>query len=93
MISQEEFRQLVLARLQERGVNVTCELCKTNDWIIFDSPLAVIIADPGGGISLPVPQIPAAGLICKNCGNVRLHALGALDLIDVLQGAHQPASK
>lgn len=77
----ESFRNQVLQRLQERGVYHYCELCKHNDWMILEQPLALIVTDPEGRMVVPSPPIPAVGLFCKNCGNVRLHALGALGLL------------
>jgi hypothetical protein len=71
-----DFRDQVLDKLKERGVRFECELCGQNDWSIFDRPLPVQVAS--GSVS--PPYIPSAALICSNCGNMRLLALGALDL-------------
>ena len=81
MDTATEFKDQVLAKLQERGVRVECELCGTNDWVIVNHPVAIIITDYSLDAFVPGPTIPSAGLICKNCGNIRLLALGSLDLL------------
>ena len=69
----------ILPRLQERGVRVDCAECGNSDWAVTDQSLSLLINNPPRN---PVPhQIPAGALICNNCGNVRLFALGPLGLM------------
>ena len=59
-----------------------CEICDHNHWSAVDQAATLLVSDLGGGISLPPPNIPCAALICNNCGNVRLFALGALGVFE-----------
>jgi hypothetical protein len=77
------FQQQVIAALNSRGTRAACEVCGQNNWAAVDQPVAINITDLSGNVLIPAPQIPAAALICNNCGNVRLHALGALGLLPV----------
>jgi len=82
--ASEDFREKILARLAERGIKPQCEVCGHNNWAVVDQPITIVVTGviPGSSGRFPFspPQIPAAGLICNNCGNVRLFALGALGL-------------
>ena len=75
------FREQVLAALQAKVRSPTCEVCQTNNWGVADHPVGLNLTDLSGNVVIPAPQIPAAALICSNCGNVRFHALGALGLL------------
>ena len=75
------FKDRLLKKLNERGVRNICEACGRNNWAVVDQPIGLMISDMTGGLRIPMPQIPAAGLVCNNCGNVRIFALGALDLL------------
>jgi hypothetical protein len=81
-----DFRQKLLAALQERKINATCEVCGHNNWAAIDQAVSVQITDLSGGFSIPPPQIPAGGLVCNHCGNIRLFALGALGLLPKPEG-------
>jgi len=75
------FREKVLAALSQRGAKPECEVCGQNNWAVINQAVSVLITDLSGGFMLPPPQIPSAGLVCNNCGNIRLFALGALGLL------------
>jgi hypothetical protein len=76
----QDFKETVMAKLSERGIRPLCEVCGHNNWAVVDQPISIVVGGSSSGFSIPLPQIPAAGLICNNCGNVRLFALGALGL-------------
>ena len=76
-----DFKDKVLARLQERSVRAICEACGRTNWSVVDQAVSVLITDLGGPFTIPPPQIPSAGLVCNNCGYVRLFALGVLGLL------------
>jgi len=76
-----DFKEKLLKALAERKANPTCEICGHNDWAVIDQAISVLITDLSGGFRVPPPQLPSAGLVCNNCGNIRLFALGALGLL------------
>lgn len=76
-----DYRNKLLAALQERGVEGKCGLCGHNDWAVIDQAVSVQITDLSGSFQIPPPQIPSAGLICNNCGNIRLFSLAVLRLL------------
>lgn len=81
-----DFRLKLLAALNQRGVKPTCEVCGKDNWAVIDQAVSVQITDLSGTFRVPPPQIPSAGLVCNNCGNIRLFALAALDLLPKPEG-------
>lgn len=81
------FRDQIIAKIQQRGIRHECELCGKNSWMLIEY-VSVIVSSPS---NFQTPHIPSAGLICKNCGNIRLLALGALDLS--LEEKDEPITK
>lgn len=81
-----EFKDQLLAKLAERGARPQCEICEHNNWAVVDQAISVQITDLSGALRIPPPQIPCAGLVCNNCGNLRLFALGALRLLPEAEG-------
>ncbi|MFZ5584985.1 MAG: hypothetical protein ACOZHQ_03540 [Thermodesulfobacteriota bacterium] len=76
----KDYKDQLLKRLHEKKVGPICERCSQNDWVVIENGISLIISDFGNAFSVPPPQIPCGAIICKNCGNVRLHALGALGI-------------
>ena len=76
-----DFRDKLLAALNQRGVTPICEICGRNNWAVVDQAVSVQITDLSGTFVVPPPQIPSAGVVCNNCGNIRLFALVSLGLL------------
>ena len=76
-----DFKDQLISELAKRGVNHACEVCSKNDWAVVDQALSIQITDLTGNVRIPAPQIPSAGLVCNNCGNIRIFALGVLGLL------------
>lgn len=76
----ENYKDQVIDKLGQKGASAHCEICKHNDWAVVDQAVGAPISDLSGGMRIPQPQIPCAGLICNHCGNLRLFALGALGI-------------
>ena len=74
------FRDLVMETLKNRGTMPQCEICGQNNWSVVEQAISAPISDLSTSISFPQPNIPCAGIICNNCGNLRLFALGALGI-------------
>lgn len=70
-------KQVVAEKLNQKGVGATCPSCSKNDWALLDHAMLV----PEWINNLPAPGIPAAVMVCNNCGHIRSYALGALGLL------------
>ncbi len=81
MAENTNFKNEVLTKLREKGIKANCEICNNNNWAFVDQPVSVNITDMSGNLRIPTPQVPAAAMICNHCGNIRLFALGVLDLL------------
>ena len=77
----ENFQERLVQALRDRGANTTCEVCGKNNWAVIDQAVSVQVTDLSGNWQMPPPQIPSGGLVCNNCGNIRLFALGVLGLL------------
>ena len=86
MALPENFQQKVLEALNKKKINANCEVCGQNNWSVGDQAVTLLVSNLEGGISLPPPNIPSAALVCNNCGNVRLFALGVLDILEQKEG-------
>ncbi len=69
-------------KLIEKKANPVCLSCGQNNWTILPQAALVTQWAP----SIPAPGIPVAAMICNNCGNLRLHALGPLDMLPKQEG-------
>ena len=79
---EKEFREKVVEILKEKNVNLPCPRCSGRNWSIegfFNQPLQQPIF--WQGLAIGGPSIPSVVVICKNCGYISQHALGALDLL------------
>lgn len=81
MALPDDFKEQLLAKVKSRMKETDCELCRENNWSVLDTAIALNLTDLTGAFRMPPHQIPAGALICNNCGNVRLFALGVLDLL------------
>lgn len=78
-------RQLLAKKLAEKNINANCSSCGKNNWAVMEE--ASIISQWTNMI--PAPGIPAAVMICNNCGFIRSHALGALGMLPENAGSDQ----
>jgi len=53
-------------------------VCGRREWFTDETPAAISPTDPDTGEPIVRAGVPAAILVCKNCGFVRLHALEVL---------------
>jgi len=79
-----EQKEMVIARLAERGVKSECQLCGKNDWIVARDLVSLNYAGLDEMIYVG-RAIPAVVLICTNCGNILLISAGALGLLEELK--------
>jgi len=81
-----DFKEKLIKILNEKGVTVKCELCGQNNWAVADQAVTLNISKLEGPFQIPPPSIPSAALVCNNCGNIRLFALGVLGLLEQKKG-------
>ena len=64
--------------LADRGARKDCLACGKVDWTVDDDPAAVVAANPETGEAVLGASLPAAIMVCRNCGYIRLHAVDVL---------------
>ena len=71
----------VKAALDRKGAGGPCSACGKRDWALGDSRYILgNLSDEG---AIVVGQgMPAIGMACNNCGNIRLHVPSVLGIQD-----------
>jgi hypothetical protein len=64
--------------LAHKEARQDCPVCGVREWTVDDQPAVVNATDPDTGEILLSAGVPAAILVCKNCGFIRLHAVDVL---------------
>ena len=84
MLSAEQ-KKVIVDKLTERvlksGHGFRCPMCNHDGFVLLDLYIRNDIQDELGSVTLGGPSIPAAGIVCSNCGFLSQHALGALGLL------------
>lgn len=76
--------------LTEKVKHPACSLCDADDWELPSYAGVTGVSLPwGNGIDCFITGSPAVMLVCKCCGNIRLHSLDilreALEEVDVIE--------
>jgi len=77
--------ELIQKALADRGVTDRCQVCGKKTMIVAPVVSLIGVQSHLGGQVLGGKSVPSAIRICDNCGNIEMHALGALDLLDTPQ--------
>lgn len=72
----------VVKKLNEKKAKGACGCCGCNDWFLIKEAGAI----SQWSNKAPSPSIPVAVFVCNNCGNIRMHSLGALGVLPVEKG-------
>ncbi|RJR23635.1 hypothetical protein C4578_04145 [Candidatus Microgenomates bacterium] len=75
-ISQEKKNQIKQA-LEDKNALKVCERCGNPGFEILDQYFVVPSQTSLDGVQIGT-GLPTAGLVCKNCGNLVFHAIGAI---------------
>jgi hypothetical protein len=78
----KNFAPVVIQTLQKKGMTGDCPMCKKNAWVVHEVPISLPVYETNGKVTFPGTSMPAAAMICKNCGFMSFHSLGALGLVD-----------
>ena len=75
-------RKKVADLLQAKGVKLPCHRCGSLKFSVIDGYTNYPVQpELSGGIIIGGPTVPAALVVCENCGAMTAHALGALGLL------------
>lgn len=78
----DEMQKKIIKKLEERGAVNPCPKCGGRDFYLSDGYDVISTQKRLDGIVLFGRYLPCALIVCKNCGNVSFHAIGALGLIE-----------
>ncbi len=88
----ENYVPAVAQALQQRGLEGECAVCrKKGQQMIHGLPIAVPVYEEAGEVKYPGTSMPAAAVICNQCGAVQFFSLGALGLISPPGGGEAKA--
>jgi hypothetical protein len=74
-------RKVVAKRLEEKGALAPCHRCSQEQFSILEQMANFSVQDQMQGVHLGGASVPAALVICNNCGAITPHALGALGVL------------
>jgi hypothetical protein len=74
-------RSTIIAALTERQAILPCARCGFNQWELVDGYFTHSVQDSIGEIRIGGVNVPTIAAICKRCGFISQHALGALGLL------------
>ncbi len=80
----------IIAELEKRGAKLPCSRCGHRQFMLLDDFARVDQQSDFQNISLGGPAIPCAMVACANCGNLSLHAIGVLGLMDEVKKPEKP---
>lgn len=84
MISSEKKLEIITKLNKALKVNsqpLSCPMCGNKSFTISDGYTIQVLQDFIDKVQLGGPSIPCVCIICRNCGFVSQHALGALGLV------------
>jgi hypothetical protein len=82
----EEERQRIANALTARGATLPCGRCGRPSFSVLEDLVKLPLQPATGPMLLGGRHVPAAVVVCTNCGNVSLHALGTLGLMQIVGG-------
>ena len=85
-MSQDQFsdekKRDIVNRLNQKGVCLECPMCRQRQFVLADGYFNhPIQQDLEGGFTIGGPSVPTVAIVCKNCGFMSQHAVGALGLL------------
>ena len=64
--------------LAHKEASQKCPFCTRRQWDTDEVPAAISPIDPDTGEPIVSAYVPAAVMVCRHCGFIRLHALQVL---------------
>ena len=86
-------RNRIKEELGKRGAVLPCARCGQNKFGLMEDFARVEQQKNFQNITLGGPSVPCAVVICENCGNISLHALGALGMMDAVSPKEEEEEK
>ncbi|MGK0271050.1 MAG: ribosomal protein L37E [Cocleimonas sp.] len=75
-------RDKIAKKLNEKGATLPCHRCGQVEFTVLEGFTSISLQDDfSGGLVLGGATVPVAHIVCKNCGAITPHALGALDML------------
>lgn len=81
MISQEE-KISIANTLKQRITTFECPMCRQRGFTLLDGYTEHHIQDDLMSFNIGGNVLPAAVIVCNNCGFISQHSLGVLGLLD-----------
>ncbi len=78
-----ETRQKIVDEILKRAPDLSCPMCRSKDFIIVDGFFGTSLQKNTSSIAFGGNIVPSACLVCKNCGFMSQHALGALGMLNI----------
>jgi hypothetical protein len=79
----EETKQKIAKRIEEKGALKPCARCGQQKFSLLDGFASIPLSQEiSNNVIIGGPSVPCAVIVCANCGHIDFHALGALGLLN-----------
>jgi hypothetical protein len=79
----QETKQKIAQRLQEKGAVKPCSRCGHPKFSLLDGFVSFPMSQEiSNNVVIGGPSVPCAVVACDNCGHMEFHALGAIGLLN-----------
>jgi len=79
-------KEKIKSKIEAIGGSKACARCGHTNFSILDGFVNIPLSQEiSGNIIIGGPQVPCAVIACNQCGNLNLHAIGALGLLNELK--------
>ena len=83
----EQAKQII-ETIKHRGVSGNCPMCgRAGEFVLMSGYFNAQLYSRTGVFTVPSGAMPIVALICGHCGFISQHAMGAIDLLSVWEGA------
>jgi len=74
-------RKTVAEKLETKGATLPCHRCGTRQFSVLEQMANFAVQEEMQGMHIGGASVPAALVICNNCGAITPHALGGLGVL------------
>lgn len=80
----EEIKAKIISVLSAKIPDFSCPMCRQKNFALADGFFANSVQPNPGSVLIGGTYIPTVSVICTHCGFLSQHALGALNLMDIM---------
>jgi hypothetical protein len=88
-----KFQQTIMDAIEKRVTNIKCPICKNNNFAVLDGYTRRFLNKDLNKVQIGSQNLPSATVICHSCGYIMDFSIGALGLMNNLEGSNNGKKK